>query len=142
MLNTLGAGHLGQQAEALLELLTPEALVHSSCSWPIPCAVGKSLFSSPSSLSPSRQKVSVAFQLSNTGSEIQGGQIAQAKGVCWLQDFVAWEDKGSGGGLGAGGAGILQLPRTEQESFFSASIQTLSYFLLRSCSQHAPPAFT
>lgn len=37
---------------------------------------------------------------------------------------------------------MLRLPRAEQESFFFASIQTLSYFLLGSCSQHAPPAFT
>lgn len=114
MLNTLGTTEPGEVARD--SVLAPQtwslgqAVGAAGYFWLILCAVGESLLSFAFQAEPPNPPCA--------GSEIQGQQISQAKGVCRLRDFVGWGDKGSKGGPGEGGAGVLRLPRTEQRAFF------------------------
>lgn len=124
MLNTLGTaapGAVARDAVPAPPAWSPcQAVGTAGYFWLILCAVGESplVFCLPGRTS----------QLSHAGSEIQGESITQAKGACRLWDFIAWGDKGSEGGPGEGGAGVLWLARTEQKSIFFASIQDAQLF--------------
>lgn len=137
MLNTLGTtapGPVARDAGLAPQTWSPwQAVGTARYFWLILCAVGESFLSFAFQAEPPNSPVLVLkFKESRLLKQMV---FADCETLQLGEIRVAKEDKEKEWAY-------LQLPRTEQKSIFFASIQTLSYFLPCSCSQHAPPAFT